>query len=99
MVSISGAVAAIEEEARRQTDYSAKVREAVSSMAASAADSKSSAEAIAGESGEIAREVEQLRGLVAKSIALTEELQGLGLAEGASAGSDAAKGPASRAIA
>jgi methyl-accepting chemotaxis protein len=77
MVSISGAVAAIEGEGRRQADYSAKVREAVSSMAASAADSRSSAEAIAGESGEIAREVEQLRGLVAKSIALTEELQGL----------------------
>jgi methyl-accepting chemotaxis protein len=81
MVSISGAVAAIEGESRRQTEYSAKVREAVSSMASSAADSKSSAEAIAEESGEIAREVEHLRSLVAKSIALTEELQGLRIAE------------------
>lgn len=86
MLSISGAVAAIEEESRRQSGYSAKVRDAVSSMASSAADSKASAEAIASESGEIAREVERLRSLVAKSIALTEELEGLrsgGPSEGA----------------
>jgi hypothetical protein len=66
-------------------------------MAASAADSKSSAEAIAGESGEIAREVEQLRGLVAKSMALTGELEGLGLA--GDAGGGTTKGGAGPSIA
>jgi methyl-accepting chemotaxis protein len=75
MESLAGAVAAIRDEARRQSGYSEKVSEAVAAMATGAREARESAAAIAEEGREIARAMRNLRDLSVRSLSLTEEMQ------------------------